>query len=259
MSLPWISLIPFCAVMLLGWLWQQRSQNAAIVDVLWAVLMALAGIGYAISGSAGWPLRSLIAVFMGLWYLSLAWHLFRRMRGQPEEGRYRYLRHYWGNNAGRWHFVFFQVQALLVWGLTLPAWWVSGRGLVVTPPASWQLLASVVLVVIAWWGERLADAQLAAFKQHDANHNKVCRCGLWRYSRHPNYFFEWLQWLIWPLLAWQSAAGIWLLLAPLAMFVLLYWVTGIPYTEQQALRSRGDTYRAYQKTTSAFIPWRPRS
>lgn len=257
MNLPWISLLPLSAVMLLGWLWQQRYRNAAIVDVLWAGLMAAAGLCYAASGSTAWPVRALTGGLMGLWYGSLCWHLLKRMRGQLEEGRYRYLRTHWGDHAGRWHLLFFQVQALLAWGLTLPAWFVSGHGVAPAPVAGWQLLAGTVLVLVAWCGERVADAQLAAFKAVPENHGNVCRHGLWRYSRHPNYFFEWLQWFVWPLLAWQYPGGPWLLLAPLSLWLLLYWITGIPYTEQQALRSRGESYRAYQKSTSMFIPWRP--
>lgn len=258
MHLPWISLVPMSAVMLLGWWWQQRHQNATLVDVLWALLLAIAGLYYACSGSADGAVRLFIGALMGLWYGSLSWQLLRRMQGQAEDGRYRHLRRYWGDHAGRWHFVFFQLQALLAWVFTLPAWFVSGHEFAITPVATWQLVVGSLLVLGAYWGQRLADAQLAAFKQVPANHAKVCRHGLWRYSRHPNYFFEWLQWFVWPLLAWQYPHGAWLLLTPLIMWLFLYWITGIPYTEQQALRSRGDAYRDYQQATSPFIPWRPR-
>jgi cyclopropane-fatty-acyl-phospholipid synthase len=241
-------------VMLLGWYWQQRHQNAGIVDVLWALLMTAAGVFYAISGQAQWPVALLVGALIGLWYGSLAWFLWRRLRGHEEEGRYRYLRQYWGNHAGRWHLLFFQLQALLAWTFTLPAWFITRHQAVVT---DWQLLAGVVLVVVAWCGERLADGQLAAFKATPHHQGKVCNVGLWRYSRHPNYFFEWLQWFIWPLLALYYPNGAWLWLAPATMWLFLYWVTGIPYTEQQALRTRGDAYRDYQRTTSPFIPWRP--
>ncbi|MEE4251527.1 MAG: DUF1295 domain-containing protein, partial [Alcanivoracaceae bacterium] len=82
---------------------------------------------------------------------------------------------------------------------------------------------------------------------------------LWRYSRHPNYFFEWLHWFSYPLMAIGADGAQWLWLAPLMMFLFLWFVTGIPYTERQALKSRGDDYRDYQRSTSVFIPWRPKS
>jgi len=101
----------------------------------------------------------------------------------------------------------------------------------------------------------VADAQLAKFKRIAANRGKVCRVGLWNYSRHPNYFFEWLVWVAWALFALPSPAGYVGLIGPVLMFYFLFRVTGIPATEAQALRSRGEEYRRYQETTSAFVPW----
>ena len=86
---------------------------------------------------------------------------------------------------------------------------------------------------------------------------RACRRGLWRVSRHPNYFFEWLTWCGIALLA-APAAGWWAALQPVAMFVLVRFVSGVPYTEMQALKSRGDDYRRYQQETNAFVPWFPR-
>lgn len=254
MSLPWISFLPMSAVMLAGWFWQQKYGKAAIVDILWAILMGGFGLWYAVTGQAQWPVSVFVAALMAIWYWSLAWHLLRRMRREGEDGRYRYLREHWGARAGIGYFVFFQIQAGFAWAFTLPAWFITHHTGTV---AAWQLLSAVVLVVVAWSGERLADAQLATFKRN-AQSGQVCREGLWRYSRHPNYFFEWLQWLVWPLLGWQYSGGAWLLLAPLVMWLFLYFITGIRYAEEQSIRSRGDIYREYQRTTSAFIPWRPK-
>lgn len=251
------SLLIMSGVMLLGWCWQQHRRNAGVVDVLWAFLLAFGGVAYAVTGAADWPTRWLVGGLMFIWYGSLGWHLARRLNGKPEEGRYAYLREHWGRHAGRWHLLFFQGQALLAWLFTLPAWFVTGHTNAAFPVAGWQLLLACILVGFAWWGERIADAQLAAFKrQHQSG---ICRQGLWRYSRHPNYFFEWLQWFVWPLLGWQYPGGFLLLLAPLVMWLFLYWGTGIPYTEQQSLRRHGDAYRAYQSTTNAFIPGRPKT
>ena len=251
----WLSFIPMSAIMIAGWWWQHRHQNAAIVDVLWAFLMGAFGLFYALTGIASLEIKILVAVLMVAWYWRIAWHLWSRLKREGEDGRYRYLREYWGKRASCYHFLFFQVQAGFAWGFTLPAWWLTHH---VAPVSLWQIVLAVLLVAISWWGQSLADRQLAEFKQRSDTHGQVCREGLWRYSRHPNYFFEWLQWFVWPLLALQYDNGFWLLLAPAVMFLFLYFITGIPYTEQQAIRSRGDAYRDYQRTTSAFIPWRPK-
>ena len=119
--------------------------------------------------------------------------------------------------------------------------------------------AGIALWLIALAGEAVADAQLAAFKRDPTSHGQVCQRGLWNYSRHPNYFFEWLIWVAWALFALASPYGWIALLCPLLMFYFLFRVTGIPATEAQALRSKGDAYRRYQQTTSAFVPWFKRS
>ena len=105
---------------------------------------------------------------------------------------------------------------------------------------------------------RLADAQLHRFKQDPANKGKTCQVGLWHYSRHPNFFFEWLIWVSYALYAMGSPSGAWGWLSPALMLYFVTKVTGIPATEAQALRSRGDEYRKYQQTTSAFFPWPPK-
>ncbi|MGH8164637.1 MAG: DUF1295 domain-containing protein, partial [Rhodanobacteraceae bacterium] len=108
------------------------------------------------------------------------------------------------------------------------------------------------------FGETIADRQLARFRANPANDGKTCREGLWRYSRHPNYFFEWLHWFAYVALAIGSPLW-WLALAgPVVMFVFLRFISGIPYTEAQALRTRGDDYRAYQHDTSMLFPWFPK-
>ena len=104
----------------------------------------------------------------------------------------------------------------------------------------------------------LADRQLSAFKADPANRGRTCRQGLWRWSRHPNYFFEWVHWLAYVPLAWGSSWWPATLLAPAIMLYLVTKVTGIPPTEAQSLRSRGEDYADYQRTTSAFFPWPPR-
>ena len=107
-------------------------------------------------------------------------------------------------------------------------------------------------------GETVADRQLANWRKDPNNKGRTCRSGLWRYSRHPNYFCEWLMWCAYAALAWPGPLGPVALGAPALLLFLVLKVTGIPPTEARALASRGADYRRYQRTTSAFVPWPPR-
>jgi len=128
-----------------------------------------------------------------------------------------------------------------------------------TDPAPAQILLAALLWLLCVGGEALADRQLARFRAEPANRGRTCRAGLWAWSRHPNYFFEWLHWFAYPLLAFGHPQW-WLALAgPVLMLLFLYRLSGIPWTEQQSLRTRGDDYRRYQAQVSAFIPLPPRS
>lgn len=242
-------------VMNLGWAWQRRHNNIGIVDVLWALSLGASAIWLAATGG-GAPLpRTLLATLGGLWGSRLALHLARRVLREPEDGRYRYLRTHWRDNQVK-IFGFFQLQALLVPLFALPFLAAAqNRDPELTPWTGLALLAWVLSVA----GESVADSQLARFRSNPANQGRTCRTGLWRYSRHPNYFFEWVHWLsylalsIGSPLAWLAAIG------PILMYVFLRWLSGIPFTEAQALRSRGDDYRHYQRQTPMFFPWFPQS
>jgi steroid 5-alpha reductase family enzyme len=251
-----LAFLACAAVMLALWLWQIRSRRADWVDAAWAVLIGLQAIGYATFGDGSDEKRLLGALLAVTWSSRLAAHLIQRLAGHDgEDGRYQAMREHFGDRANAFFFVFFLVQAIVAWLFALPAW------VVVNDPDA-GLGAWVVLGVAIWFislaGESLADRQLAAFKADPSNRGKVCRVGLWRYSRHPNYFFEWLHWFSYPLVA-MGAPNQWVAwLGPVVMLLFLYRVSGIPYTEKQSLKSRGDAYREYQRTTSPFIPWPPK-
>jgi len=254
---PWILLaclwLLAALMMSLGWLWQRPRSNAGIVDALWAggvggsaVLFALLGDG------AFWP-RVILAVLGGLWGTRLAMHLWKRVRGEPEDGRYQNLRAHWHGSQFKF-FLFFQFQALLIVLFSLPFLAVARNPRTFGP---W-MLTGIAIWLVSVIGESVADQQLARFRADPANHGRTCRDGLWRYSRHPNYFFEWVHWFAYVCIAIGSPIA-WLAWAgPLVMYVFLRWISGIPYTETQALRSRGDDYRAYQCSTPMLIPWFPK-
>ena len=256
MSAPGIALLVWsvaAGLQTLGWIWQKRRRNAGIVDALWALGLAIAAVLCAALGSGAVLPRALLALCGGVWGLRLAWHLWRRVRGEAEDGRYAQLRTHWDEDQRKW-FAFFQFQAGLVALFALPFLAVASN---VDPAPQW-IAAALVIWIISVAGEALADRQLATFRADPAQRGRTCRVGLWRYSRHPNYFFEWLHWFTYALLAtgsplvWLAATG------PVLMYVFLRWLSGIPFTEAQALRTRGDDYREYQRTTPMLFPWFPR-
>ncbi|MDE2271655.1 MAG: DUF1295 domain-containing protein [Xanthomonadaceae bacterium] len=240
-------------MMTLGWLWQRRHDNAGLVDVLWSAGVGGAAVLSACFGEGAAPPRLLLALCGGAWGARLATHLWRRMRGEPEDGRYRALRERWHGDQ-RKLFAMFQLQALLIPLFALPFVAVAANGAV----RPWPLVAGVLVWLAAVLGESIADAQLARFRADPAHRGKTFRSGLWRYSRHPNYFFEWLHWFAYALFAIGSPLW-WLgLSGPLVMFGFLRYLSGIPFTEAQALKSRGDDYRAYQRDTPMLFPWLPK-
>ncbi len=240
------------AMMAALWLLQHARRDAGIVDVGWAAGLGLLAVLYAVAGGGDPLRRALVAVMAGGWSLRLAWHLIAdRIVGKPEDGRYRTLRARWGDRAQARFFVFFQAQAVLDVVLSLP-FLLAMQGSVALGAAG---VAGVAVWVVAVLGEALADAQLARFRADPANRGTTCRTGLWRVARHPNYFFEWVHWWSYVLLA-AGSPGWWVaLVGPALMLYFLLKVTGVPATEAQALASRGDDYREYQRTTSAFVPW----
>lgn len=244
------------AMMFLLWIIHLLIRNAAIVDVGWAAGLALLAIYYAYAGPGYSARRYAIATMAGLWGLRLATYLlFARIIGQPEEGRYVRLRKEWKTNLPLRFLFFFEFQALLDVLLSLPFLLacLDSR----SPLGPFEKIGGAIWIV-GILGEALADAQLSKFKKDPANKGKLCRTGLWNYSRHPNYFFEWLIWVGYASFAIASPWG-WIgLLSPALILYFLLGVTGIPATEEQALRSRGDPYREYQRTTSAFVLWFPK-
>jgi steroid 5-alpha reductase family enzyme len=191
-----------------------------------------------------------------IWGLRLAFHLLlTRVNGQPEEGRYVELRRKWGSHIGLKFLLFFEAQALLCGVLSLP-FLLATHDPLKSPPEFDNVGAGIWIV--AFLGEMIADRQLARFKRDLKNKARVCNVGLWRYSRHPNYFFELLIWVSFAIVAFPSKYGYLGLISPLLILFFLLRVSGIPATEEQALRTKGDAYRKYQKSTPAFVPWFPR-
>ncbi|GAB4234528.1 MAG: DUF1295 domain-containing protein [Acidobacteriota bacterium] len=251
----WVWLGASVVMAFLWWL-QRRLGDAGIVDVAWSAGLGIAALYYAFIGEGEPVRRVFLALLAGGWAFRLAAYLLRdRILSGVEDGRYQDLKAEWGDRAQRNLFWFFEFQALLVAAFSLPWLPVAYRG---DPWGHWSDWLALLIGGIAVAGETLADRQLAAFRRDPRNRGQVCRSGLWRYSRHPNYFFEWVHWWTYVFLAWGAPMGWLSLLGPALMLLFLFRITGIPATEARALRSRGEAYRRYQETTSAFFPWFPK-
>jgi steroid 5-alpha reductase family enzyme len=242
-----------------AWLVQQRTGNSGWVDTIWTFSLGLVGAGSAlwpVAGAAPSPRQWLVAGLVAVWSLRLGLHIAVRTAGITDDPRYAAFASEWGVDSPRKMFIFLQNQGFgsipLVFAIFVAARFPDHA----LRPQDY-LGALILLTGIA--GEALADAQLKRFRTDPASKGRVCDVGLWRWSRHPNYFFEWLGWLAYPMIAISTGYGWgWATLpAPVFMYWILVHVTGIPPLEAQMLRSRGARYRDYQSRTSMFFPLPP--
>ncbi len=257
-------LLALSLVMTLAWLIEQRSGNAGWIDTVWTFGLGTVGIASALialpSETSLTQRQALVAGLVLLWSLRLGIHIASRSAGRTDDPRYAKLRQQWGDRASAQMWILLQKQALVSLPLGLAIWLAAhqpGAGLRV------QDYLAVLILAVAIGGEAVADRQLRRFLQdHAQDRNAVCDAGLWSWSRHPNYFFEWFGWLAYALIAidvggaypfgWFALAG------PACMYWLLVYVSGIPPLEAHMVRTRGDAFRAYRARTSAFFPLPPR-
>jgi steroid 5-alpha reductase family enzyme len=242
-----------------AWAVQQRTGNSGWVDTIWTFSLGLVGAGSAlwpVGGAAPNARQWLVAALVAIWSLRLGSHIAARTVKISDDPRYAAFAKEWGVDSPRKMFIFLQNQGFgsipLVFSIFVAARFPSDA---LRP----QDYLGVLILFIGIAGEALADAQLKRFRADPTNKGRVCDAGLWRWSRHPNYFFEWFGWLAYPVIAiWPDYPWGWAtLLAPLFMYWILVHVTGIPPLEQQMLRSRGERYRDYQSRTSVFFPLPP--
>ncbi len=258
-----VSSVALSAIMTGAWLVWRSTKNSGWVDTTWTFGLGAVGACGTLTAMVlfgATARRALVLFLIVVWSVRLGVHIARRTKGITDDPRYAKLLRDWGADATRQMLLLMQKQALVSIPLALSmilAAWNPLSGLRV------QDILGAFVLVIGILGEGVADRQLRHFRADPANRNRICEIGLWRWSRHPNYFFEWFGWLAYPLLAIDGSGAYpwgWIALAgPVCMYWLLVHVSGIPPLEEHMLERRGDEFRNYQARTNAFFPAPPRT
>jgi steroid 5-alpha reductase family enzyme len=240
-----------------AWLIARTPGRSGWTDAIWSYAIGISGVVAALAPIGGPPgaRQWLVAALIAGWSLRLGTHIAIRTRAGGDDPRYAELRRAWGARFPARLFGFLQIQAAAAWLLVLS---VLAAARNPAPAFAWSDDAGALLLIVAVIGEAVADGQLRAFRHNPANRRRVCAAGLWGLSRHPNYFFEWLGWIAYAVIAigpdgrpdwhWLALGG------PLFMYWLLVHVSGIPPLEAHMLRSRGDAFRDTQRRIRAFWP-----
>lgn len=243
------------ASMTLAALVERRTGNSGWIDVVWTFGLGLTGVAGALLPFGAGPMsrRVLVAALALAWALRLGLHIARRTAGITEDPRYAKLKRDWGSDAPRQLARLLQMQALA----SIPL----GLGIVLAahnpaPSLGWSDAVGVAVFMAGLAGGAVADRQLRAFA--DSRRGGVCDRGLWRWSRHPNYFFECVLWCSYAVIAAGYVFGWVAVLAPVCITLLLTRISGIPPLEEHMIAKHGDAYRAYQARTSALIPLPPK-
>lgn len=255
-----LSALVICALMMSIWLLSLVQRNASLIDIGWGLGFVLIGLAcyfqkpQAVNPAPRSLADELFLVLIVLWGIRLSVYLCWRNWGKPEDYRYRAMRDKWGSSFGMVSLLtVFALQGLIMWVVSLPIQYGLGYG----QTASSGLLTCGGLVWLAGWlFESVGDWQLARFKSNPDNRNQVCDRGLWRYTRHPNYFGDFLVWWGFYLLALAQAAPWWTVVSPLVMSFLLMRVSGVPLLEKAMVQTKPG-YAEYLERTNAFFPGPP--
>ena len=245
------------ATMAAAWACQRAAGNSGWIDVFWTFGTGLTGAAAALLPFEGGARQWLVAGIVFAWSLRLGGYIAKRVAGaEHEDARYLRFREEWGADYQRKLLGFVLPQAAVTALLCISIYVAAHRPQLGLDIRDWL---GVAILLIAIGGESLADAQLARFKRSNPQKGAIHDRGLWAWSRHPNYFFEWFGWLAYPVMALDPVRPVtWAtLIAPVVMYLVLRFVTGVKPTEETMLASRGDAFRDYQRRTSAFFPFPP--
>lgn len=252
--------VALSVIMAAAWGVQRATGNSGWVDTIWTFGLGLVGIGAALLlPPHDFPPREMAVAFLiSLWAARLGVHIAARTAKISDDPRYARLAEGWGAEAPRRMFVFLQQQALGSVPLALSVYLAAKNPV---PAMRWQDYLGFAIVLVAIVGEAIADWQLRRFQSDRANHGKILDRGLWAFSRHPNYFFQWFGWLAWPVIAMGGAHpfGVIALVGPAVMYWVLRYATGVPHLEAHMSRTRDAAFEEYKRRTNLFFlgPVRP--
>lgn len=226
-------------------------KNPNFIDVSWVLSICILCIIYYIFAKNFTLTSTIYLTIILCWTVRLEVLMLFRLLQNKIDPRYITLEETWKKNKNLRYAILLFTEMLCSLLLTLPFLF-SALYIKAINTYSIIFLSLCVLSII---GEGVADAQLLFFKQKEENRGRVCSSGLWKFSRHPNYFFQWLFWLSGSLIVLPLPLGFLSLTSPILMFIILYYLTGIPLAEKQSLKSKGSLYIEYQRKTSKFFPW----
>lgn len=233
------------------WIVQVKSNDAGWVDIGWTLGLGSLVICLGITSEGLLARRIIASLLIGIWAIRLASFIIKdRLFKEEEDSRYQNLRRYWGNKADFKFYFFFTFQSFLVILFSIPFLPIFNN----PNPLGIIDLTGIIMWLIAFIGEASADKQLRDFKKLPENKFKVCRVGFWGRSRHPNYFFEWLQWIAYVFLSIGSNEFYLSLIGPIFMYFFLIKVSGVYWVELQAVKKRGEVYKKYQQEVPMFFP-----
>ena len=244
-----VNALALLVFMSLAFMVARRRSRLDTVDMAWGGAFVLVAVVVLVQ-SFEWK-SALIALLVLRWGSRLFLHIFRRARRRGEDERYIEMSKKWGKHVWlKAYFIVFLFQGLLVWVISLPIVFAAGKPLDST---AWLVVLGALLWLFGNVFESVADRQLAAFISNPKNKGKIMQSGLWRYSRHPNYFGEITQWWAIGAIALSAEHG-WIgLIGPLVLTLLIIFVSGIPPIER---RKKSDpVYREYMRRTSPLVPW----
>jgi len=249
--------IAIVTLMIVVWVISVVIKNASIVDIVWGLGFVVVAWVVRLTTDQGDDARQwLLVALTTMWGLRLAVYLFFRNHGNGEDYRYRAMRKHYGERFGLISlYSVFGLQGALMFVVSLPVQLGQADD---TPGIGAVAILGVVLWLIGMFFEAVGDAQLARFKRNPDSAGTVMSTGLWRYTRHPNYFGDACVWWGIGLVAAETGAGAWGLLGSAVMTFLLRRVSGVTMLEKTIGRRRAG-YDEYIRTTSAFIPRPPRS
>lgn len=231
-------------------------KKMSLMDIVWSLGLGIGGV-LIFQKTDSHSLNAWLSLgLILLWSVRMGVHLFvNRILSDKEDSRYQRLINHSGKAWKLVFLAFFLLQIFFIFIFLFPI-----KAAIDSNGGSFGLfnILGFVIGILALVGETLSDNQLKRFSANIQNKGKVCKEGFWRYSRHPNYFFEWLFWFSFVGLAYGGDSFYWSLVGPIVMYLFLRYITGVPFAELSSLESRGDAYKLYQKETNVFFLWFPK-